>query len=505
MISTAQSYKFFHNRLDNIFTHLRHKVPGFFGYSSGQVAARLVQRIAELGVFEFTRLAAIAYNTTGNLPAEDQTIVCAGIRMESNGKIYLLPINFMPHFLKFIAHWIYTFLKILLAIKPFAPKRKISLLYGVGFQDLISGGSDTRFLNFCRNGHLQPLGTSRYLAIQSVMPILSTKPLEIKYGRDPLILVLEWTGLEIMNWLYALGQHVTAGVSFLRAVIMEPTLILLGADFSRDAVARALSRQHSLGDVLITNSNYFSQSLWMWALPRKRHTFHLVWYSQNNYPISYFDEKEAIPIPNLRYIRADIQWVWTNSFKDFLEKICTSCVYKVVPPIVWQLPSEHISFGKRWNRIVLFDITPLNQATELRLGLLRNFYTEKNMIKLLDDVIEVTKTLSKNKKIRLEIILKHKRNHADVHSSKYIDFVKALSVSGDLILEESDANIYDLIYESDMVITAPYSSPVYIANYLGKHAIWYDPSDSLEWKLQNIEVPLVKGFDSLLKEIDKVF
>jgi len=505
MVSTAHSYADFQIRLDRIFKKATNEINGFCGYKDEQIVFRLVQRIAQLGIFEFTRLAAKKFRKTGKLFAEDEIIYCAGICIESDGSVHLSWVKFIALFFEFVVHWTYALLVILLALKPLSSKKKISLLYGVGMQDLFVDESDVRFLNFCRYGHILPLASASYLAIQSTQPISSADPLRVKFGRDPLLIALGWTGFGINNWLCALAQHVVSGLIFLRAVSLAPILILLGRDIASDAAARVMSRQNCLGDVVLTTSNYFSQSLWMSALPDKRHTCHMVWYSQNIFPVSYFDETEKVPIPNLRYIKVDIQWVWTKNFMHFLEEICLPCIYKIVPPVVWCLPSVQIIHKKRSPRIILFDITPVNHDSELSFGLLRNFYNEKNMSKFLFDIINATKNFSHRNKIKIEIILKHKRSHQNIHSLEYINNVKMLVNSNEVLLAKNNTNLYDLILESDMVIAAPYSSPVYIARYLGKDAIWYDPTSELDWKFKEIEIPLVKGYVRLVNEINQVF
>lgn len=505
MVSTAHSYAALQRRLDGVFVGIQQSTPGFCGYAATDVALRLMQRYAELIVFEFTRHAAERYRNNGRLPTDEETIDCAGLVIKGTQKVRLTPLKFIALFLEFIAYWGYVLLMILISLKPFTARRQLTLLYGVGLHDLLAEGSDARFLHFCRGGHLPPLAAARHLVVQAVQPIHSTDPLHVRYGRMPLLLALRWTGLGCRAWLGTLVLHVFAAFEFAWAVCLQPCLILLGRDAASHAAAVALNRQDSLRDVILTNSNYFSQPLWTSSLPIQRHVSHMVWYSQNNYPISYADEAEAVPIPNLRYVRADIQWVWSEGFRYFLQETCPPCTYNVVSPIVWHLPSTRVSLTPEVRRIALFDVTPVNYATELKLGLLRNFYTEKTMSCFIRDVVEAARIVSEERGVKIVVVLKHKRAHADLHSSEYIETISRLADSGGITLVDPTFNLHDMIQKSSLVIAAPYSSPVYLGRAAGKDAVWYDPTGMLAWKLGQIEIPLIQGRNALVARIREVF
>ena len=103
------------------------------------------------------------------------------------------------------------------------------------------------------------------------------------------------------------------------------------------------------------------------------------------------------------------------------------------------------------------------------------------------------------------IILKHKRVHHVTHSAGYIETVCKYADSGDLILVEPTANLHDLVQASDFVIAAPFSSPVYLGSAIGKDAVWYDPTSTLDWKLETQEVPLIQGYGALVEKLQKIF
>ncbi len=506
MVSTAHSYAAFQLRLNKILSEAQQRTPGFCGYSGADSAFRLVQRFAELGVFEFTRVAAEKYRRTGSLPTDEETLDCGGLLFVANGKIKLTLRIFMANLVGFVANWSYGFWAIFISLRLFGVRKKLSLVYGVGIQDLLAEGSDARFLSFCRDGQIAPLAASDYLVVQAAQRIVSTQHKRVKYGSNPMLVALGWSGLGLRLWFQALCQHTLAASNFVRAICICPHLVLLGKDAATHAVASALNHQGSLQNTIFTTSNYFSQPLWSWAMPERAYVSHIVWYSQNMYPISYVDETEAVPIPNLGFIKTDIQWVWSEGFRSFLEGICPPCGYRVVPSIVWHLPSKRSLKPTELRRIALFDVTPIDPALEVKLGLIRNFYNEKNISWFIRDVIDAAQEVGRQSGLKIEVVLKHKRNHhSNFHSSEYISTISKLSDEGAITLVDPAANLHDLIAISDVIVAAPYSSPVYLGIQTGKVAFWYDPTETIDWKLGAQEIMLVHGKQRLLSELLQIF
>lgn len=506
MVSTAHSYAAFQRRLNKILSEAKQRTPRFCGYIGADVAFRLVQRYAELGVFEFTRVAAEKYRNTGGLPTDDETLDCGGLLFQGDGEIKLTLRTFVASLFSFVANWSLAFGAILISLRLFGNRKKLSLVYGVGIQDLLAEGTDARFLGFCHDGQILPLAASDYLVVQAEQRIVSTQHKRVRYGRNPMLIALFWSGLGLRLWMQALCQHTLAVSSFVKAICSCPNLVLLQKDVAAHAVASALNRQGSLQNTIFTTSNYFSQPLWSWAMPKRAHVSHMVWYSQNMYPISYSDETKAVAIPNLGFIRADIQWVWSEGFRSFLARICPPCGYKVVPPVVWHLPSKRVQIRAENRRIALFDVTPISSAFEVKLGLLRNFYSDKNMSWFIRDVTNAAQEVGRKRGFKIEVVLKHKRNHlSNAHSSEYISTISKLVDDGAITLVDPTANLHDLIAMSDVIVAAPYSSPVYLGVLAGKVAFWYDPTETINWKMDVQEIRLVNGKQRLATELFQVF
>ncbi|MDO9117202.1 MAG: polysaccharide biosynthesis PFTS motif protein [Nitrospira sp.] len=479
MASTAYSYAALSRRLDGIAPLAESWVFGFCGYSKKDVAWRFLQRCTELGVFRYTKISAEEFQATGSFPSDDSTIDCGGLRFISNRQIRVSPSLFVRALLEYIVHWTHALVAVLLSLRFHQSHSRFTLLYGVGMADLTVEGSDHRFLDFCCNGNVEPLTNYDKMAVQATQPIRGTCPSRVRYGRFPLFLALGWRGLPVREWVRALRNHLVAMWSFVSAVICSPGLILLGRDAAYHAIAESLSRVGALQNIVLTNSNYFSQALWMWALPHRKHRLHLVWYSQNNYPVVYADDPVIAPIPNLRFVKADTQWVWTCAFKRFLVGLGSESEFKVIGPILWHLPSSSMQRSQRLFKVAVFDVTPIDRATERLLGLVRSYYTNQTMTKFISDVVEISRRLESELGRKIEIVLKHKRIHGAIHAESYLSVVRELAKTNQISILPPTTNLYDLIDSCDAVIAAPFSSPAYVGIARGRPTAWYDSTGSL--------------------------
>tara|TARA_A100001015_G_scaffold303675_1_gene393678 strand:+ start:3874 stop:5403 length:1530 start_codon:yes stop_codon:yes gene_type:complete len=504
-LSTSHSQAALSRRLEELSKILTQKSPALLCFSKEEIAGRLLQRAAELWSFRLPRAYLEEYRLKGYMPTDNQEIKCRGISLNSDNQLRLSVGFFCSKLFEFFIYWTYAFLVILISLRITPKRRKIILLYGVPGEALNSGGSDERFLNFCRFGPINLLHGSNFLMVQSVGKVRSIDAHAVVYCRFPIIEALKRSGLNFRLHLFAICYHLYAALVFLLRLPLHPELILLSKDISFQSAAIVLDSQGLIKNIAFSNSNLSSQPLWSWALPNKKFDSHMIWYSQNSFPISYKDEQAAVIFPPLNYMKVDIHWVWSEGFKSFLESCCSARNINAVSSIVWHSPSiNKISKTDGALRIVIFDVTPVNEQFELDHGLIRNFYSEKNMIWFIEDVMEVADLVKRRVDRTVDIAIKHKRENIAIHSAQYQTIISDFVQSGVITLVPHDCNIYDLIGDHDIVISPPYSSPVYIGKEMGKAAFWYDPTDTVDWKLGQPETPLIQGKEALHHKIKEI-
>ncbi len=482
--NTSHCYAAFDRRLRAMETWARDFVPGVRGYERKQVASRLLQRFAELAVAAFVRRCADRFAQAGRLPADTDAVECDGLLLPVDGALRLAPRTFVRALAEFLVHWLHALAALLLALS-WTPSRagpRFTLVFGVGVESLTAGGSDARFLDFCRRGPITPLAGAVHLIVQASRPLPSSAPDRLSYARFPLFCALRKVGLPPLSWLRALRDHGGALIDFAVAVWKCPPLALLGRDVAYDAAAATLDRQDMLDALVLTNSNYSSQPLWMRALPGRRFRTHMVWYSQNSAPIVYRDDPSATPLPNFKFIAVDAMWVWTAGFRTFLETLGCRAEYHIVGPVLWHLPpaaaAERRAAGR--SRIAVFDVTPITAERERSLGMPDNYFNAANASRFLCDIVDARTRLQSALGRPVDVILKHKRSYNPGHDPAYIALVERLSgQDGKIGIAAPDTNMYELIEGSDAVVVFPYSSPAYVAQAMGVPAIYYDSSGAV--------------------------
>lgn len=480
-LTTSDCYAAYDRRVQIADSWIDRNIASFCGYASDAVAWRFRQRCTELALSDFVWKCAEQFERLGQLPEETSSIEANGLYFSGTGNITVSMRLFLLAMVEFAVHWGHALLEILLSLRllPAGRPTQVALVFGVGIENLFAGGDDARFLDFCHRGPVEPLARAERLVVQAVRPLLSSNAARVRYGRFPLFAALRWHGLSPAAWLRTLGSHLFALASFASATTRCRSVIVLGRDAAYHSVAVALNRAGVLQSVVLTNSNYSAQPLWMYALSGRKYRIHMAWYSQNSAPIIYADAPNDTPLPNFRFIRVDDIWVWTEPFRCFLENLGCRGVYHVVGPILWYLPEPAEHHEGAYANIAVFDVTPVDSETERRLGLLRNYYSDANATKFIEDLAAIGRDVTPELYGGVKLRLKHKRDHTSIHSNRYIDAIDTLVAVDDIVLVPSAINLYKLIGSCDVVVAMPFSSPVYVAQAMNKPAIWYDPTGSL--------------------------
>jgi hypothetical protein len=447
------------------------------GAGAEAVRERLAQRIVELALPPFLR----------SWPTRDCGTATGAIdrgpvhvRAES-GHTRLGPACFARLLLEFGAHWGLAFAAI---VKGFFARARtpapVTLLFGVGDEGLFQRGSDSRFVEFCKNGPLRPLSQASRIVAQAAARTGTVSDARVSYARRPLLELARIVPLTAVGRLGLLARHLLAPLTFVAAVTRRPLLALLAPDLAVGHVARALHRRGFIEAVVITNTMYTSQPLWMRELARETGTLHMVWYSQNTIPFVYARDGVVADIPHNRHIRVNHHWVWTEGYRAYLEKLGIGRSVHVVGPILWYLPSREAVYGDGI-QIAVFDVTPMNEAYAQKLGLIDNYYSAKNMFSFIRGVIALKAALETTLERPVRVLLKHKRGYGAVHDAGYIDFIAQQSrPGGPLTLVPPDDDMYSMIAASALSIVAPYSSPAHVSAHLGIPAIFFDAPRMLD-------------------------
>jgi len=143
--------------------------------------------------------------------------------------------------------------------------------------------------------------------------------------------------------------------------------------------------------------------------------------------------------------------------------------------------------------IVIFDAIPRKKTvSDSTLGE-KNIYTYgslQNLTDFLKDIISVSELYGKSVNRTVKLSLKHKRKLHPWMSREYFDLVNSLlNEHESLEIVPIKVNLYSLIKGADLVLSVPYSSSLYVSNYLNTLSIFYDPTTTL--------VPLYEKGDNI--------
>lgn len=458
--------------------------PSVTGYEGSVVARRVLQRIVEVGLHPFLQSAADrAQSGLDPFGPEAGTLRCGSLVFDLPGKrVAISPGLWLRSAGSFLVQWA----RVLWLVGRATVRRAsvangpATLVFGIGQDDLVQEGSDQRFAEYCQRGPLPPLITGSRLIVESQAAIRSSHPERLSYAKYPLFELLAECGVSPREFFRCLVEHVAIALNFLRASIAWPPFVLLARDFAFHALLAHLNRAAAIEATVITNSHYHVQPLWMRALPDRRFSTHMVWYSQNSIPFVYKMDGVRSYLPNHRYIELDHIWVWTRGFARYLNEVGVRGTCHAVGPILWYLPEEvPRAVAASALRITLFDVTPQTPAFTYRVGLIFNYYRAQNVIAFVRDILAVRDGLQEEWGRRIEVVLKHKRIPTRVHEQAYLQWIRELNDSGRIRLVPPETNIYSLIAESAATVVMPYSSPVYVATALGVPAVFYDPTEDL--------------------------
>ncbi len=198
-------------------------------------------------------------------------------------------------------------------------------------------------------------------------------------------------------------------------------------------------------------------------------------------------------------------WVMSDGYASVWGIINpTSIIHKVFP-----VGYENINMAPKkssCNKIIItiFDVEPRNQSY-LNEHLLDEYYSYTVSRKFIADIIESVVHVKNNLKCSVELKVKGKLKSQDsikYTDTSYIGYLDDL-VRNKIICYSRYASVIDLIMESTLTISFPFTTTAVISNGLNVPCIWYDPLSILKSN-QRSDIELVEGKTNLQSFIELV-
>jgi hypothetical protein len=462
---------------------LHGRTSGIGRYSAQVVAARLAQRIVELTQAPYARHCVEALRRGEDPFAHKRTTLeLGGLGVDAeDGTLRVSPRLMLTSLAFYLAWWARATFTVCLA--PAASEhetaRPATLVLGVGVESLFENGSDAGFVDYCERGPIEPLATAQRVIVQAVRPARSSRPERFTYHRFPLEALARTTRRTVGDRLRFAGVQLLGLGRFISLVLRRPLTVVLAQELAQQALVQFVTDREALGAVVITNSAFGKQPLWMRGEPRP-YRVHMVWYSQNIIPFVYASDGVSADFPAYRHMKVDVSWVWTASFASYLKGLGAGAEFRVVGPILWQLPAASDVPDPNEIRLAVFDVTPMRMERVNASGVLNYYYNAPNMTAFVRGVADAAREVERATGKRVRLQLKHKRAGAPgVHDDDYQALVAGLAADGVLELVPPQTNMYALLAAASCALVVPYSSPAYVASHLRKPSVYYDASGQL--------------------------
>jgi hypothetical protein len=481
------------------------------GYEKSAMSRRIAQAVAMRLVYPFLRKS-IEGRSSGEIDSiEDlpQKLFCGELEIntETGAVVPSMKLLFLS-VAKFVALWLFVwgcFIRSLLSER--SGSGPATLVFGVPTANLREEGNLQRFEDFCQNGPLDVLSKATKCIVQVARPVQAGNPQKFVYARTPLLTLFSGNRLGVIDSLVFIKQHVSVFYGYLFMVLRYPIVCLLWQDFAVHAVATAMNNKKLIEANIITNSNWLQQFLWMSDLSNRHFDTYMALYSLNTSSMIFKDDPVTAVYPCIRHLRVDMIWIWDAFYEQALKRDGVFCKTQVVDPILWYLPEDVPARRNfEFRRLCVFDVSPMTKEALLSLGMLGSYCNTEIMKSFLDDVLSAADEVKRQLGCEVEIVLKHKRTPTPMHDGSYFSHVKELCESNNHFrLVGEDVNLFTLVAEFDLVVVFPYSSPAYVANYLGIPALFYYPTDEILTTNEIVSpIKFTAGLDNLTKEMTQI-
>ena len=248
----------------------------------------------------------------------------------------------------------------------------------------------------------------------------------------------------------------------------------------------------------ISNFNYMP--LWS-VLKNKKFKFYFFWNTHN--PLFKMQIKKAKSFVKREikslFIFADKIYIDTEKGKRILRTLFTTKILK----FNFNDYKKNLKKSKKGINISIFDTNLIETERNILGKKVRGYWNIDNMKKFINDVIYSVYYVQKQKKIKIQILLKRKINHDFPYEIQYQKFLKKCARKySNLKIIDPKTNIDKIISNSNIVISYPWTNPGFISSIIyKKKSVFYDPTDTLENVIKSNNISLIQNTKSLIKFI----
>ena len=192
------------------------------------------------------------------------------------------------------------------------------------------------------------------------------------------------------------------------------------------------------------------------------------WYSANNIPFEFKDGSNT-SFDSSIYIQPSINgnYVWSSEQIDFISDVTGQKCEALGSILFYLMEPPSIHFVNHKLIITIFDVTPYSNAN------MSDFYTFDSCSRFLLEIIKVVNDIKKELGVEVLIQVKGKRQRSSNHDPRYFDLLESLARCSSIVLLSENVNLYNLIHESDVVVSIPFTSPAFVAKELDTPSCYF--------------------------------
>ncbi len=287
--------------------------------------------------------------------------------------------------------------------------------------------------------------------------------------------------------------------TFLVSVSLHPSKIVLASEhidqtlFSFPEYEKRVATLNVTQTMLLYSPIVFELSVFE-HIPRS-----MWWYSANNIPFELKDGSKTFFDSSIyTQPRINMNYVWSSEQIDFVSQVTGHKCEALGSILFYLMDPPSIQFDDDNLVITIFDVTPYFGANT------SDFYTFEMCAKFLLEIIEIVNDIEEDLGFKICIQVKSKRQRSSKHDLRYFDLLDSLASRSSIILLSENVNLYNLIHQSDLVVSIPFTSPAFVAKELETPSCYFLEGE--DFYLPNFRdgVPVFTSVNSLGEFFRKV-
>lgn len=279
-------------------------------------------------------------------------------------------------------------------------------------------------------------------------------------------------------------------------IFTNPRNPILFSDCFKIDLAKCIDTKEGHLSFVITNNSLHSPDSFMYLKSNQRQfkTF-CVLYSENNFPHSVNAVQKFTDLQWLHFLRVDTFITWSREFADYLANRLPYSEIRHSGSIMFI--SKPKVLPRQENIISVFDMVPsLHESPE-------DIYNLSDCLEFLKGISSMGKFVKKNNK-SFELLIKHKRRKIKLQFQEYHQLCQSLEDQKLIKQVNWNADIYDLISSSRLVICAYGTSPAIIAREFGIPVAYFYPGKlEIARPLIDYGIPILRSSDELIEYVSK--